>query len=121
MHPVIAKTFGGLSAPYYFRHLLFGSFFLLPPLFMIIKGGLSFGFPLLILLAAIGNTLLYPYSRYVYESVMNFLIGDNMFLINPFIFLLFKMMTMMLCWWLAVFIAPFGLGYLYYHHSKPAH
>jgi hypothetical protein len=29
-----------------------------------------------------------------------------------------KLMTMTLCWSGAIFIAPVGLAYLYYHHSK---
>jgi hypothetical protein len=29
-----------------------------------------------------------------------------------------KVITMALCWCFAIFIAPIGLGYLYYHHSK---
>lgn len=41
-----------------------------------------------------------------------------MFFVNAFMLLFAKLMTMMLCWFLAVFIAPLGLGYLYYRHSK---
>lgn len=32
--------------------------------------------------------------------------------------LLVKSMTMMVCWTGAIFIAPVGLAYLYFHHSK---
>lgn len=63
MHPVIAKTFGGLSSQYYFRQFLFG--------------------------------LAFPALIYVMSGV-----------------------TMLLCWAFAIFIAPIGLAYLYYHHSK---
>ena len=34
MHPVIAKTFGGLSKPYYFRQFFFGLLFLAFIMFM---------------------------------------------------------------------------------------
>lgn len=30
------------------------------------------------------------------------------------------MMTMLMCWSLALFIAPLGLAYLYFYHSRAA-
>lgn len=116
MHPVIAKTFGGLSRPYYFRQLFFGVLFFAFITFMAAKSqhGLSLG----ALLVALTNTLLYPYARFVYESVMGFIMGGNVFFANAFFMLFVKLMTMALCWAGAIFIAPIGLAYLYYHHSK---
>jgi hypothetical protein len=61
------------------------------------------------------NTLLYPYSRFVYEGVMGFIVGQNVFWMNV---LFMKLVTMALCWSCAIFIALIGLAYLYYHHSK---
>jgi hypothetical protein len=63
MHSVIAKTFGGLSKPYYFRQFFFGLLFLASILLMSFRStqGVSFG---MVLMAAI-NTLLYPYARFV--------------------------------------------------------
>jgi hypothetical protein len=29
-----------------------------------------------------------------------------------------KIFTMVICWACAIFIAPIGLAYLYYHHTK---
>ncbi len=116
MHPVIAKTFGGLSASYYVRHFIFGLLF---PVFIYIMtndGKHPLHLPMLLMLAV--NTLLYPYSRFVYESVMGFIMGQNVFFVNALLMLAFKGVTMLFCWALAIFIAPFGLAYLYYHHSK---
>lgn len=76
--------------------------------------GLSVG---VVLVTAI-NTLLYPYARFVYESVVGFIMGGNVFFVNAFFMLFVKLMTMALCWAGAIFIAPIGLAYLYYHHSK---
>ncbi len=64
------------------------------------------------------NTLLYPYSRFVYESIMDFIMGDNVFFLNAILILVVKFISMALCWGFAVFIAPVGLAYLYYYHSK---
>jgi hypothetical protein len=116
MHPVILKTFGGLSPAYYFRHFVFG----------IVIGALAIyaaaanpqpikiGF---IALVAV-NALLYPYSRFVYESVISFIVGKNTFYLNAFVMLFTKLLTMTLCWALAIFVAPIGLAYLYVHHSR---
>lgn len=65
-------------------------------------------------------TLLYPYSRFVYESVVGFVMGNNVFFVNAMAMLFSKLITMIICWVMAIFIAPVGLAYLYFHHSKAA-
>ena len=116
MHLVIAKTFGGLSKSYYFRQLFFGLLFLALIIFTssLTSQGVSFG---LVFVASI-STLLYPYSRFVYESVIGFITGGNVFFVKASLMMFVKLMTMAACWSGAVFIAPVGLAYLYYHHSK---
>lgn len=118
MHPVLAKTFGGLSASYYFRQFFFGAalaaFFYL----MSTQGKQEPDFSILSMVVV--NTLLYPYARFVYESVVGFILGSNVFLVNALLMLAARMMTMFMCWLLAIFIAPIGLIYLYFHHSKTA-
>jgi hypothetical protein len=116
MHPIIAKTFGGLSASYLLRQFIFGLIFPVA-IFSILNDG-KHPLQLSMIVMLVVNTLLYPYSRFVYESVMNFIVGDNVFFVNAILLLAFKFMTMMLCWTLAVFIAPLGLAYLYFYHSK---
>jgi len=117
MNPVIAKTFGGLSVSYYVRHFIFG---LTIPIFIFLMLSqqndhfLDFS----TLLMFVVNTLLYPYSRFVYKSVMNFIVGANVFVANAILMLGMKLATMMLCWFFAIFIAPIGLAYLYFHHSR---
>ncbi|ENU4404366.1 hypothetical protein ACE4BB_000701 [Salmonella enterica] len=64
------------------------------------------------------NALLYPYARFVYEQVISFIMGENVFFINAIVMLMAKVITMCLCWIFSIFIAPVGLAYLYYYHSK---
>lgn len=116
MHPVIAKTFGGLSPQYYFRHFIFGLIFPAIFLYASIRGG--GGIPIGVAIFFAVNTFLYPYSRFVYESIMGFLLGDNVFFINALVMLFVKLLTMALCWTFAIFVSPIGLLYLYYYHSK---
>lgn len=116
MHPIIAKTFRGLSTQYYFRQFFFGALFFALIFFLMSKSPNPIQISLVIILAI--NTLLYPYSRFVYESIVNFIMGENVFFVNAINMLLTKLFTMLICWVFALFIAPIGLAYLYYHHSK---
>jgi len=63
-------------------------------------------------------TLLYPYSRFVYESIVGFIMGNNAFFVKAYILIVVKLFTMAICWTLSIFIAPIGLAYLYFHHSE---
>lgn len=116
MHPVIQKTFGGLSPAYYFRHFVFGLVIGVIAIYSLATDPepVEFGF----IAYAVANTLLYPYSRFVYESVIGFIVGGNTFYFNAGIMLFTKMLTIGICWALSIFIAPVGLAYLYYHHSR---
>jgi hypothetical protein len=74
--------------------------------------------PVGLLIFSIISTLLYPYSRFVYESIVGFIVGNHVFFVNTIPLVITKFFTMALCWGAAIFIAPVGLAYLYFHHSK---
>jgi hypothetical protein len=116
MHPIIQKTLGGLSAQYYFRQFFFG---LLVAALIFFTSTLN-GRPIQIgmLFMIVINTLLYPYSRFIYESIVDFIVGKNVFFVNAIFMLITKFITMLMCWMFAIFVAPIGLAYLYYHHSR---
>lgn len=116
MHPVIIKTFGGLSKAYYFRQFIFGLIFPIILLMIINNSATKIHFSFFLML--IINTLFYPYSRFVYESIVDFILGKNVFLVNAIFMLFVKIFTMVCCWSLALFMAPLGLIYLYYLHSR---
>lgn len=118
MNPIFSKTLGGLDNKYYFRQFVFGLIF--PVLFylMFSQAKTESGIPAFLIIFVIVSTFLYPYSRFVYEQVMDFIFGDNIFLVNIIFLLVVKFITMYLCWALAIFIAPIGLCYLYYYHTK---
>lgn len=118
MQPIIQKTFGGLTKEYYVRHFIFGLIFTGFFVFMQITNPkeLSEAIPLFLIVAI--NTFLYPYARYVYESVIGFIMGDNLFITAALPAMMFKLIMMALCWALAIFIAPLGLAYLYFYHTK---
>lgn len=116
MKSFLAKIFGGLNTAYYVRHLVFGS------IFGVLCIASAFSQPdgqvIGTVIMAVLSTVLYPYARFVYESIMRFIMGDNIFAVNALWMMVVKIMTMATCWFLAVFIAPLGLGYLYWHNSR---
>ncbi|MFC0324055.1 hypothetical protein ACFFHT_10905 [Gallibacterium melopsittaci] len=116
----IGKTFGGLSKAYYFRNLFFGSllYILLEvTIFNANKGVIDHKF-ILITLMLTGLLLLYPYSRFVYESIVGYIFGDNVFFVNILLMFSIKIMTIGLCFAFSWAIAPVGLIYLYFYHTK---
>ncbi|MGF1806121.1 hypothetical protein L4C31_12810 [Aliivibrio sifiae] len=76
MNTIIQKTLGGLSKQYYIRQFLFGLIF--PAIFFFIfsQEGEN-GMPMNLIFLCIVNSLLYPYSRFVYESVVDYILGDT--------------------------------------------
>lgn len=116
MRQFFAMTFGGLTPSYYIRQLFFGALFAALVVYM--KSRTPSGIGLDSLSLAVVCTLLYPYSRFVYESAIGFILGQNVFFVNALLMLAVKVFTMFLCWFLALFIAPVGLAYLYWHHSR---
>jgi hypothetical protein len=117
MHPFIQKTFGGLSGAYYFRQLFFGFLFALALFFFFSRMPTSTSRAPLYLFLLV-NVLLYPYSRFVYEGIVGFIMGNNVFFVGAFFMIFVKYITMAMCFVFAIFIAPVGLAYLYWYHSR---
>lgn len=116
MKSFIDKTVGGLSAAYYIRHFLFG---LIIPAVLIYAhrhaGGKGidpkeYGFFV--------NTLLYPYARFLFEIITSYIVGNNIFITTPLALLFRKTISMVICWCLAIVMAPAGMVCLWYLHTK---
>jgi hypothetical protein len=118
MKTILAKTFGGLDKAYYFRQLFFGA--LLPVFIIFISSQSPTAKPMPVsAMFYFGiNTLLYPYSKFVWDSVKDFLMGNTVITLALPLFLLVKLFTIVICWGLAIFVAPIGLIWLWWHHSK---
>jgi len=116
MQNFIRMTFGGLSKQYFFRQLFFGSFFFAMIIWVQVMNPQQIKYDLIVVSAIC--TLLYPYSRFVYERIIGFIVGENVFFVAAPFMLFVKLFTMLLCWAFAIFVAPVGLVYLYFHHSR---
>lgn len=122
MPRVLKKTFGGLSGQYLFRQYFFSLLLFGVGMSFVYLSSQASGLPmnLAALPFFIINLLLYPYSRFVYERVAGFIMGNNTIYGDATRMLWYKFITMMLCWLLSIFIAPLGLIYLYIHNSRAA-
>ncbi|MBR8393949.1 hypothetical protein KDX11_31925 [Burkholderia cenocepacia] len=118
MHPVLAKSFGGLPPGYYVRQFLFGLCFPVLLFLASTHGKALLALPVHLQVILVINTLLYPYSRFVYESVVGYIVGDNAFIFPVILFGAVKLFTMLLCWTFAIFIAPIGLVWLYVRSGR---
>lgn len=116
MKEIFSKTFGGLTKQYLARQLFFGV--AMAALFITMMQNRPNGIGLAGMLMFVVNAALYPYSRFVYESIVNFIVGENFFLLPAIPMLIAKCFTMLMCFALALFIAPIGLAYLYFRHSR---
>lgn len=118
----IQKTFGGIKRSFYIREFLFGFpiyAFLLYTMFRepkVPEKTAVFQWGLFIF--ATIQQLLYPYARFVYHSVTDYILGKDVYIVNTFILLIVRFFTMIFCWFFAIFIAPLGLIYLYFRNRK---
>lgn len=103
--------FCNIKPYYYFRHFVFG---IAMSFLAILIAGLHFQTVIMIVIC----TFLYPYSRFVYEAIIDFIMGDNVIISNIIPALIFKFFTMTFCFYLAPFIAPVGLVLLYFLQRK---
>ena len=117
----LSKTLGGLSKAYYTRQFLFGLIFFIFIVAISYNGYNYTGNTSILVKNVILELiclLLYPYSRFVYESIIEYILGDNVFFVNAPLMLVTKLITMAICFIFSIFIAPIGLIYLYFYHSK---
>ncbi|TYA28401.1 hypothetical protein FXB70_00230 [Aggregatibacter actinomycetemcomitans] len=64
------------------------------------------------------SLILYPYSRFTYEGIVECIVGDNIFITDALFMMTVKLITMAICYFFALFISPIGLIWLYFYYSK---
>jgi hypothetical protein len=116
MSSIFARTFGALTRKYYLSQFMIGG--TLAAIFIIKMNSGTHSLPIFAIILIAINALLYPYARYVYESTINYLMGDTLFVFNIFFLMIAKLMTIAFCFGAAILIAPIGLIYLYFKTGK---
>ncbi len=115
----IEYTIKGMNSKYYLRHMLLISPL---PLALFI---LPFSAPTVQVDLVIMNMvvfgvfwLLYPFARFAYEAVFEYILGNNTFFVSALFAILSKIVTMVLCYLFSIVIAPIGLVILYFINNK---
>ncbi|TOG32923.1 hypothetical protein CGJ03_23855 [Vibrio parahaemolyticus] len=116
MKQAILKAFGGLDKSYLLRQYVIGIFVCVVYAFIVRKYGQGLGLYTMLTFAI--NTLLYPYSRYLFESLVKFIFGNTHFDKGSSILIILKLLSIVFCWSAAVFIAPFGLLYIHFRGAR---
>ena len=83
MSSFLRKTFGGLSLSYYLRQLFFGG--LLTALFFWVQMQATGHIDVMTAIIGVLNAFIYPYAKFVYESIFGFIFGDNVFFCKCYI------------------------------------
>lgn len=60
------------------------------------------------------NTILFPFSKLVWDEIMALLLGRNMFFLPAIFLMLAKLMINIFLWGGAIFVAPLGILWLWY-------
>lgn len=113
---ILQKTLGGLDKAYYLRQLFFGAIFGIIMIALFLQSPNEI--PFYVFIYYVICIFLYPYSRFVYEGIVGFIVGENIFIANIITMLFVKFVTMSICFMFAPMIAIVGFLYLYFFHTK---
>lgn len=107
----LKQMFRSLDRDWLVRHYLFAFAFYAFFVFTSISQTGKFETKLLFFLLC---ALLYPFAMFVYESLVDFIVGDNVFFISGLLMLAWKIFRFIIIWFLAVPIGLIGFIYLYF-------
>lgn len=122
MGDFIAHLFGQFDRQWLFRAYFIGFLFLclcsLMTLGLVANPSIEQGergtSTAVILVLSILNTLLFPFAKLVWNNLKGFVLGDTILLSNFLFLIVGKFVVNFTLWWLALVIAPFGVGYLWF-------
>lgn len=106
---MIKKLLGTLDPSYLIRHYLFG---ILVFGFMIYSRQHHLDLREIIYLTA--SLVLYPFSMFVYDNIVAFLLGDNILIQAVIVKVIWVTIRTLFIFLFSIFIAPIGILYLLY-------
>lgn len=121
---IIRKTFGGIKRSFYIREFIFGFPIYAFILYTYFSKFNEFSKNATWLMVAFfvvfvtAKQLLYPYARFVYHSVTDYIIGRDTYIVNIFFLFIIRILMMAFCWSFSIILALFGLVYLYFYNRN---
>jgi hypothetical protein len=113
MKNFITTIFGSLNPSYLVRQYVYGG--ILVTLFFFASGR---NIPSSMWAFILISLVLYPFSMFVYDSIVGMLMGDNVFFVNVFLSMIFSFIKIIIMFSLSILIAPLGILYLYLTNLK---
>ena len=119
---IVFFAFKGLKPSYYWRHFILGG--ILPIIFIGYGIYSLFHNPNVTLYDVVTTSfllltmlVLYPFSRFAYESIVEFVMGNNVIIANAMLIFIYKYLSYALLLTLSWFIAPIGMIILFFYNK----
>ena len=109
----IARILGGLNARFLVRAWLIGAVFWGLFAWVLVNHGSEPNryLPTLAFLAV--STVLFPLSKLVWNELRGFVLGENIMVLPLILLMPAKLIVNYVLWFMAVFIAPLGIAYVW--------
>ena len=123
---IVAFAFKGLKPSYYWRHFVLGA--IVPVIIIGLQIYVVFSNPeistgtavigiLSYIAGALFLLILYPFSRFAYESIVEFVMGNNVIISNALLFLTYKYISYAILLCFSFVIAPIGMIILFFYNK----
>lgn len=123
---IVAFALRGLKPSYYWRHFVLGA--IVPVIIIGLQiyacfsnSEISTGTAVIGILSYIAGALflliLYPFSRFAYESIVEFVMGNNVIISNALLFLTYKYISYAILLCFSFVIAPIGMIILFFYNK----
>lgn len=109
---MLGRILNGVERTYLIRAWLIGACFF--ALMVVVAFQAKSGAQVAPLLYFAVCTLLFPFSKLVWDELKNLILGQNLFLMNALILVVLKLFINALLWGFAPFVAVIGIGYIWY-------
>lgn len=115
---IISKTFLRLRPNYYFKNMAFSVIVTGAFLYLLYTQGLLLSSPPLQWFLLAFNALMYPYSIFLFDSLLSFFMGNKTYQTSASFYFMFRLLAMVICYLFAILISPVGLIHLYARYGK---
>lgn len=110
----VKRLFGALTGAHLIRAYLLGLILLATFCWLFFKTTRPLG-EVILTLGYFGLcTLLFPFAKLVWDELMSLVLGESIIIMPVLILYPMKLVVNVILWFFAIFIAPFGLAYIWW-------
>lgn len=109
---LVRRIFGGVDRAYLIRAYVIGIVLFAAYAWFVSQGTTPAPTGIYVYFAI--STLLFPFSKLVWDEIMSLMLGRNMFVMNAVFMIVIKLFINVLLWGCAVFVAPLGILWLWH-------